>query len=99
MRLSSSDPLDALDRSPDQKLNSNAPPLLDNVVIFPDGSVTWSLAVATPEVIPIAACEVVPEWYPLPTEFLHIPQPHAPEAFVTVPEFTPLRALTAAWRA
>jgi hypothetical protein len=60
-------------------------PLLHNVVILPDGTVTWS-AEAAPEVIPAVDCEVVLDWYPV--EFLRIPQPQPPEVFVTTPEFT-----------
>jgi hypothetical protein len=70
-------------------------PLLHNVVILPDGTVTWS-AEAAPEVIPAVACEIVLDWYPI--EFLRIPQPQPPEIFVTAPEFTPTRALKSAGR-
>jgi hypothetical protein len=74
-------------------------PLLDNVVILPDGSVTWDTASATPsEGIPTVACEVVPEWYPLPAECFRLPQPQPPDIFVTVPEFAPMRALKSAGR-
>jgi hypothetical protein len=73
---------------------SNDSPLLDNVVIFPDGSVTWVIASPMPsEVIPAVACEVVPDWYFLPAECLRLPQPQPPDIFITVPEFAPLRAL------
>jgi hypothetical protein len=71
--------------------------LLDNVVIFPDGSVTWVAASALlPEVIPTVACEVVPEWHSPSTESLQMPQP--PEICVVVPEFAPRRILKSAGR-
>lgn len=74
--------------------DSSDSPLLDNVVIFPDGSVTWVTASPTPsEVIPTVACEVIPEWHILPAECLRLPQPQPPDIFITVPEFAPLRAL------
>ena len=89
MRISSPGQLNASDSS-----NS---PLLDNVVILPDGSVTWIAASVTqPEVIPTVACEVIPEWHPLPDEYFRLPQPQPPDIFVTVPEFAPMRALKSA---
>lgn len=89
MRISSSSHLDPSDFSDSS--------LLDNVVIFPDGTVTWVTASATPsEVIPTAACEVVPEWYLLPAEWL--PQPQPPDIFITAPEFAPVRALKSTGR-
>jgi hypothetical protein len=75
-------------------------PLLHNVVILPDGTVTWSAeswaAETAPEIIPAVDCEVVPEWYPV--AFIQIPQPQPPETFITVPEFTSARALKTAER-
>jgi hypothetical protein len=70
-------------------------PLLHNVVILPDGTVTWS-AEAAPEVVPAVDCEIVLDWYPI--EFLRIPQPQPPEIFVTAPEFTSTRVLNPAGR-
>ncbi len=91
MRISSPGQLNASDFSDSS--------LLNNVVILPDGSVTWVTASATPsEVIPTVACEVVPEWHPLPAECFRLPQPQPPDIFVTVPEFAPLRALKSAGR-
>ena len=87
--------------SPDQSNASDFSdsPLLDNVVIFPDGSVTWVTVSATPsEVILTVACEVVPEWHLLPAECLRSPQPQPPDIFVTVPEFAPMRILKSAGR-
>lgn len=79
--------------------DSSDSPLLDNVVILPDGSVTWVTASATPsEAIPSVACEVVPEWHLLPTECFQLPQPQPPDIFATVPEFAPMRALKSAGR-
>jgi hypothetical protein len=73
--------------------------LLDNVVIFPDGSVTWATASATPpDVIPTVACEVVPEGHSLIDECIQMLQPHSPEIFVMVPEFAPRQALKATRR-
>lgn len=73
-------------------------PLLDNVVIFPDGSVSWVIASPISEVTPTVACEVVPEWHLLPTQCLRLPQPQPPDIFITVPEFAPMRALKFAGR-
>lgn len=68
--------------------------LCDNVVVLPDGSVTWETEDETPpEVIATVACEVVPEWHFLSTECLQLLQPQSPEIFVTVPEFAPTRVL------
>jgi hypothetical protein len=86
-----------------------ARPLLHNVVILPDGTVTWSAdtwsadtwsadtwSEKIPEVIPAVDCEIVPEWYSI--GLLQIPQPQPPEIFITVPEFTSTRALKMAER-
>jgi hypothetical protein len=78
--------------SPDQLAEqaSSTPllPLLENVVIFPDGSATWVIPAAD-EVIPVAHCEVVSA-DPMPIELLRLPHPHQPEIWITVPEFTPI---------
>ncbi|MBW4517555.1 MAG: hypothetical protein KME11_20315 [Timaviella obliquedivisa GSE-PSE-MK23-08B] len=82
--------------SPDQPNGANLSNslLLDNVVIFPDGSVTWLTAnPISSEMISTVACEIVPEEYSLPVEHLRLPQPQPPEIFVTEPEFTPMRIL------
>ncbi|NJR39507.1 MAG: hypothetical protein HC781_12685 [Leptolyngbyaceae cyanobacterium CSU_1_4] len=74
--------------------DSSDSPLLNNVVIFPDGSVTWVTPSPMPsEVISTVTCEVVPEGFLLPAECLRLPQPQPPDIFVSAPEFTPLRTL------
>jgi len=79
--------------------DSSDSPLLNNVVIFTDGSVTWVTASPMPsEALPAVACEVVPEWYLLPAECLRSPQLQPPDNFITVPEFAPLRVLKSAER-
>jgi hypothetical protein len=84
MHVSSLSELMGLDSGDPGDIGKAARPLFHNVVILPDGTVTWSAEVA-PEVIPAVDCEVVPEWYPV---VLRIPQPQPPEVFVTIPEFT-----------
>jgi hypothetical protein len=90
MRISSPGQLNASDFSDS--------PLLDNVVIFPDGSVTWENDVTPSEAIPTVACEVVPDWHLLSAEYLRLPQPQPPDIFVMVPEFAPTRALKSVGR-
>jgi hypothetical protein len=84
MRLSSSHP--ASDPS------DFSAALLDPIVIFPDGSVTWAVE-PPPELIPRVDCEVVPEYQPLPIDLLRVPQPHHPEFLAIAPEFTPVGVL------
>jgi hypothetical protein len=89
MRLSSSNPLS------DPSDFSAA--LLDSIVIFPDGTVTWAIEPPA-ELIPLVDCEVVPEFQPLPVDLLRIPQPHHPELFAIAPEFAPVGVLKSVGR-
>jgi hypothetical protein len=77
MRLSLSDPSESLTAT------------LEQVVVFPDGSVTWAIE-PPPERIPVVACEIVPEYEPLPMDLLRSPRPHQPEFLAVAPEFAPV---------
>jgi hypothetical protein len=73
--------------SPDQTESLAA--LLEHVVVFPDGSVTWAM-LETPEIIPLVDCEIVPDYQPLSMDLLWLPRPQQPEFLSIAPEFAPV---------
>jgi hypothetical protein len=85
-------------RHPSIEQTESLTALLEQVVVFPDGSVTWALleeaelerALDSPEIIPLVDCEIVPDYQPLAIDRLRLPSPQQPEWLVTAPEFTPV---------